>query len=283
MLLFLLFACAPSPALPTPETWQLAGAVSESSGLVASTEHPGLFWTHGDSGTGNYLFAVDATGRVKARIQVKGAELKDWEDLTTDRAGHLWLADSGNNDNDRQDLALHRIPEPDPNGRGEAVIDRTVRFRYPDQTSFPGDGPRNFDSEALFWDSGRLYLLTKHRSDQRTTLYRFPADEGSVVLERVSDFEIGGPKDKTGGKVTSAALSPEGQLAVLTYHAIFIFGRPESGDDWLSRPLATFPLTQTTTRQCEAIVWDGNTVVFGNEEGTLFRVSDPLTRTASFP
>jgi hypothetical protein len=282
--ILLLLACAPSPALPTPETWRIDSAVEESSGLVASVAHPGVFWTHGDSGTGNWLFAVDGTGRVKARVQVKGAELSDWEDLTSDGAGHLWLADSGNNDNDRRDLAIYRVPEPDPAGRGEVRIDRTVRFSYPDQVAFPGDGPRNFDAEAVFWGDGRLYLLTKHRSDQKTTLYRFPADEGTVVLERISEFEVGGPQDKTGGKVTSASLSADGQqLAVLTYHAVFVFGRPAQGDDWLSRPLATFPLAQTTTRQCEAVVWDGGTLVIGNEEGLLFRVSDPLTRTARFP
>ncbi|HMV70464.1 MAG TPA: hypothetical protein PKA64_26725 [Myxococcota bacterium] len=282
ILVLLALGCAATQ--PGPETWRLDGAVAESSGLAASARHPGTFWTHGDSGTGNWLFAVDGQGRVEARVQVKGAELVDWEDLTPDGDGNLWLADSGNNDNDRRDLAMYRVPEPDPDTAREARIDRAVRFSYPDQAAFPGDGPLNFDAEAVFWSEGRLYLLTKHRSDHDTTLYRFPADEGVVVLERVSSFTVGGPDDRSGGKVTAASLSPDGQtLALLTYHAVLLFGRPASGDDWLSRPLSQFPLVQTTTRQCEAVAWDGPALIVGNEEGRLFRVADPTRRATPFP
>ena len=37
--------------------------ITESSGLAASKLHPGVYWTHNDSGDGPYVYAIDsATG-----------------------------------------------------------------------------------------------------------------------------------------------------------------------------------------------------------------------------
>src|SRR5688500_11577539 len=37
-------------------------AIPESSGVVASRKHPGVFWTHSDSGNGPAIFAVSRDG-----------------------------------------------------------------------------------------------------------------------------------------------------------------------------------------------------------------------------
>ena len=52
-----------------------------------------------------------------------------------------------------------------------------MRFFYPEQRNSQIKKQKNFDAEALFWDSGSLYLLTKHRSDMSTTLYTVPIQE----------------------------------------------------------------------------------------------------------
>jgi hypothetical protein len=282
--LVLCFACGPKQAAVDGDLGRLDGAVLESSGLIASARHPGLLWTHGDSGTGNVLFGVRPSGELLTRVQIGGAPLRDWEDITADGEGHLWLSDLGNNVNDRQDLALVRIPEPGPSGEQTVEPDRVLRVRYPDQTSFPPVDTLNYDAEAVFFADGRLYVLTKHRSDQKTTLYRSPGLEGDVILELLSSFDLGGPADRTGGKATSAALHPDGRLlAVLAYHAVFLFERPESGDDWLSRPVHQIPLVQSITRQCEAIAWLGDALVITNEEGRMFRIDAPRLRATPFP
>jgi hypothetical protein len=255
--------------------------VPEPSGLVRSRTHPGVLWTHGDSGNPAELFAVSERGRLLGRVDVRGAGAADWEDLAADDAGHLWIADTGNNSNTRRDLVVYRVPEPDPKDGG-VDVDSTVRYAYPDQDGFPPPA-RSFDAEALFWADGTLWLLTKHRDDLRTTLYRFPATEGRVVLERIEDFEVGGDPDRHGGRVTGADLDPSGRrLAVLTYHAIFVFERPDDGRHWLSRPLRRIDLDQDVTDQCEGIAWDGDALLVANEDRALFRVVDPL-HSARFP
>ena len=50
----------------------------EASGLAASRRTPGLLWSHNDSGE-PVVFALNATGAVKDRVRVTGAQVEDWE------------------------------------------------------------------------------------------------------------------------------------------------------------------------------------------------------------
>lgn len=266
--------------------------IDESSGLAASRRHPGVFWTHNDSGDVPRLFAVTADGRLRGEFSVEGAVLTDWEAITADLTGHLYIADSGNNDNERRDLVVYRVREPDlplsgPPIRGRLQVDRRVEFSYPEQRAFPDPERENFDAEAVFWaphpatGEGTLYLLTKHRSDTRTVLYRFDDLSGTrpIRLVRVGELDVGGAEHAFGGMVTGADATPGGQrLAVLTYHALFVFGRPERSDDYFTVPLARIDLDQSVTKQVEGVAWAGDGLLFSNEQGALFHIDAPLTR-----
>ncbi len=267
--------------------------ISEPSGMVQSRKHPGVFWTHNDSGDRPRIFAVDAGGRLLSEVAIEGAKAIDWEDIATDDAGHLYLGDIGNNWSRRRDLTVYRVPEPDPDAGETAVrVDRAFRIRYPEQTAFPDLSRLNFDAEALFWaprtegETGTLYLLTKHRSDTRTVLYRFESLDagGEVALTRISSFDVGGADAKLGGMVTGADATPDGRwLAVLTYHAVFIFERPARGDDYLSRPLNRIDLVRSIALQCESIAWDGDDLLFGNEQGAILRIPEARQWKGPFP
>lgn len=295
-----------------------ARGLDESSGLVKSRAHDGVFWSHNDSGGKAQLFAVGPTGEDRGVVDVTGARAQDWEDIAVDPQGNLWIHDGGNNANKRRDLTVYRIPEPEALS-GTVAADRAIRFHYPEQTEFP-PAARNFDSEALFWDGGRMYLLTKHRGDTETALYVFPAGfedapapasggdstPASLPLERLGSFDVGGDRGNYGGMVTAADLSPDGQhLAILTYHAIFVFSRPPdvaSGEgessgaassggeassesvNWLAGPSRRIGLAQPLTVQCEAIAWDGGALLFTNEGRAVMRIDAPLDAACtSFP
>ena len=271
-----------------------ADDLDESSGLVASRKHPGVFWSQNDSGGDPELFAIDGTGAHRGRVRVGQAIAKDWEDLAMAPDGSIWIHDGGNNANRRRDLRVYRAPEPDTLD-GVVQADRAVLFRFPDQEAFPDAARVNFDSEALFWDHDRLLLLSKHRSDTKTTLYRFPAGfeedpswdaaamlapgkkPAAVVLERLGSFDVGGDPERYGGKVTAADLSPDGaRLAVLTYHALFVFERPTGTPDWLQGAVRRIDFDQFVTAQCEAIAWDGDALLFTNEQRLVLRIANPL-------
>ncbi len=285
-------ACSESPADSGAFARYQSAELTEPSGLVASRKNPGVFWTHNDSGDEARLFAVTADGQLLGEYAIEGATAIDWEAITTDASGRLYVADFGNNFNDRRDLVIYVVAEPDVEiGRaastGAFPVERVIPFHYPDQNQFPDNDRLNFDAEAIFWAEGRLYILTKHRSDLRTTLYRLddssPTD--SVALVRLDSFEVGGDPRRYGGRVTGADLSTDGQyLAVLCYHAVFIFERPESGDNYLSRTLNRIELSQESTGQVEAIAWDGNALLLTNEAGMIYRIEQPLLpRVEPFP
>ncbi len=245
----------------------------EYSGLVASRRLPGVFWTHNDSGDSPRVFAVRADGSPAAPpgspgrkgVRITGATHVDWEDIAVDDRGHLIIGDLGNNGNARRDLAVYLVPEPGPGDAASAPALK-IPFSYPDQTAFPAPDLA-FDAEALFWARGHLYLLTKHRRDDRTKLYRFEAlDPGRPApLSLLGSYPTGGP-------VTAADASPDGRrLAVLTYTGLWLFVAPGDGEDWFQGEASWTPLW---AGQAESVCFDGDRILVGNEAGDLFAV-DP--------
>jgi hypothetical protein len=250
-------------------------SIQESSGVVASGRFPGVLWTHNDSGDGPVIFAfrrdgsaVQPAGGGCSGIRISGAENVDWEDIASDGQGNLILGDIGNNANERRDLSVYLVAEPDPKTEQGAVALRRVKFRYPDQEAFP-PRQRNFDSEAIFWADGALHLITKHRSDTMGKLYRFPSLESGRehVLDWIATFDFQ-------GRVTGADASADGlKLAVLTYTAVWVFSRESVDVPFFAGTVSWLPIQAD---KCEAIAFADDGLVITNEEGRIFSL--PLDR-----
>jgi hypothetical protein len=278
--------CAWFPPLPAPrleEPWGVyeieSPAIAESSGLVKSRRHPDVFWTHNDSGDVARFFAIDGRGHLLAEYQVDGAQNVDWEDIAIDDAGHLYLGDFGNNANQRRDLVIYRVPEPDPAAPARRVgVDRALHFRYADQETFPDRAHRNFDAEAMLWFRGALYIFSKDRSDTHTRVYRLPdrGGDGELALEPIADLDLGGDPSGLFGNTTAADISPDGRfVALLTYRAVYLYERRGS-DPIPEGPVARIALDPRRTRQAESVAWDGGALLIGNEQRKLFRIPTPL-------
>jgi hypothetical protein len=185
-------------------------AISESSGLVASRRYPGILWTHNDGGQ-QFLFAVDQTGKMLSAFSVPG-NLIDWEDIAIDKAGNLYLADTGSNGMVRTHVAIHRVTEPNPYRRyGNARLNRSWYLRFPEG--------RIQDCEALFVHGGFGYLINKRTPVGVVSMYRFSLGDRrrSIPLQRVSQIALESP-------VTAADLSVDGQrLALTTSDGIYLF------------------------------------------------------------
>ena len=261
--------------------------IDEASGLTASNRHSGVFWTLNDSGGTPRLFAINDQRELLSTLMVKGATNVDWEAITSDGQGHLYIGDFGNNANQRRDLAIYRVQEPAKLAEPNAYLTtpaEVFRFRYREQRAFPDDAELNFDAEAMFYmpqrdgREGMLYLLTKHRSDTRTALYAFRDLKADQVLvpELVDTFDVGGTEHWFGGSVTGASVDPSGRrLAILTYHEIFIFD--VSGDEvTLKKLVGSVKLEQRRTQQVEGIAWDGENLLMVNEQGDVFRLTKAL-------
>ena len=176
--------------------------VRESSGVAPCRFDPQIFWTQTD-GRKPVLFAMDRQGGSHGQVVVDVA-LNDWEDLASDHAGHLYIADTGNNGAVRTQLAVHQIDEPDPKS-----LPSRIKTTQSWTLTFPKEP---FDCESLFIWQGHGYVISKIFNNGKASLYRFPLTPSSkpVMLERVSKLKIESP-------VTSASLSLDGlKMAVLT-------------------------------------------------------------------
>jgi len=287
---------------------EMSGIVRGPAHSLGGPSGDALFWVHNDSGDEPRLFPLDAQARVRIPadladeyrgeasrlgagadastnvwpsmvwpgVRIENAENNDWEDVASDGT-HLYIADLGNNLNTRQNLGIYAVPwESLGNGNGRtATASRYIPVHYPEQADFP-PLDRHFDSESLFFADGKLYAITKHREpfpSQRmqpgANLYRLDSQSETesnplILIDHHPDLTA----------ATAAELAPDGEtLAVLSYTAIWLFERPQSGDAWLSSPSRQLPLDPEAARQVEAIAWlDGETLIATNEQRDWFEV-----------
>lgn len=249
--------------------------VPECSALWASPGQPGLFWTLSDSGAKPRLSALRADGTLASgpvgpwrSVDLKGATNVDWEALTGDASGRMIVCDVGNNISLRKELALYLFQEPRL-GATEVTEFRKVTFAWPDQKSFP-DPELTHDCEAAFMVRGKLYLLTKHRRDTLTDLWRIdiPAVGDKALPVKLARLDAK-------GMVTDAAVSPDGKhLAILTYTFVWVFDLPESGEDFFAGAARSAPLSlPALSWQVEGCSWlDGQTLLLGSEQGDFFQL-----------
>lgn len=223
--------CIPSAlpaqsAMPTLLEWVAPFAtkrLKESSGVAVSRQHPGVLWTHNDSGSDPTVYAVDMGGNLLGRLLLVGAGAVDWEDIALgpcpERAEVpcLYVADTGDNDERRRDVGLYITPEPDDYHGQMRAVARHVALRYPDR-------PRDVEAVAVR-RSGEVLMVTKGRSGS-IELYRIGAAAlraDTAAVERWTRLDIV-PQRMLGRLVTGAAVgSDDGLLAVRTYTQIFFF------------------------------------------------------------
>ena len=196
-------------------------------------------------------------------IYVK-AKNNDWEDLTSDENGNIYIGDFGNNLNRRKNLSII-IVEQNELDEKNAEVDE-IEFEYPDQTKFPPKKKNMyFDTEAFFYFKNSLYILTKSRvkgNYGKTTLYKIPAKEGKYTAEIVDEFES--CKDLECW-ITSADISPNGKkVALLSQKNVLIFS-DFNGDKFLSGKVTKIDLIHRS--QKESITFkDNNTLLITDEK-----------------
>jgi hypothetical protein len=258
------------------------GPAKENSGIVMSRQWPDVFWMHNDSGDEPRIYAVRRDGSVYPSDRygaetpgtlVGGAINVDWEDITTDSLGHLIVADFGNNENNRRDLVLYYLLEPAPTA-GRTACFRRVFFRYPQQRQFPAQADDfNYDAEAIFTIDDQVYVLTKHRSDTRTTLYHFdPAkwrDDEVSPLELVDRFELH-------GQATAADATADGRrLVVATYKSFWLFEIEDQNQPLRGR-VSWLPFTGV--EEVEAVCFADDETLLAADEKTAQLFEVPLSR-----
>ncbi len=259
------------------EIFKLPKTLDESSAVEITTKSD-LIWTLQDSGNEAELYALDQSGNIANTITISNVKNNDWEDLTSDEDGNLYIGDFGNNDNDRKNLSIYKINASDLNKK-EASVSQTISFYYPEQTEFPPKkSNRIFDAESFSYINNNFYIFTKNRSskfDGTTQLYRVPNQPGNHAAKLLGDFKTCGIYKRCA--VTSADISPDGKKAVLlTADKVFVFENFKD-DNFLSGTPTTIELNHFS--QKEGVCFKDNNTVFITDEkdkktgGYLYQLS----------
>lgn len=195
--------------------------IKEASGLaITQGKH---LWTHNDDGI-PALYCLDTLGNIIRTLHLNHPNA-GWEDLTLDSKGTLYVGAFGNNENNKRNLKIYKIPNPD--AIAVPVYDAaSITYHYGDQHAYPpAPSQRNFDMDAFIAKGDSLFLFTKNRTSPftgYTKIYHLSQQPGEYTILPMDSIYLGdGPM--MDNWVTGAALSPdEKTVALLSHRCIWL-------------------------------------------------------------
>lgn len=251
--------------------------LDEVSGMAASHRFVGTLWVHNDGGNSAAVQAIDQEGQSLGSWSVLGAQNRDWEDLAAGPCTAegqpctcLYLADVGDNDSERDEVLVYRVPEPDVDAAssgGQITEREELWFVYP-------DGPHDAEAVLVHPVTGEVLVATKAGVGETLTgVFAFPdvppepRPQGDpVTLELVTWLDLSDLNAQQDA-VTGGAVSPRGRRIVLRTDAdALIFEVPDGGT--LADAFDGEPRFAPTPDE------DGEAVTFSADGRTLFMVGE---------
>lgn len=276
---FILLACqSGSETLRT--LYKLPKKLKEVSGIVYA-EKDKLLWTLEDSGNANKIYGLNVeNGSIERTITVENTSNTDWEDITKDRAGNVYIGDFGNNDNIRKDLCIYKINKNSLENES-AIPAYKISFSYPEQKDFPPKKTKLFfDVEGFFEFKNNFYLFTKNRSkgfDGTILVYKIPNKAGFHQAILIGKLKACSSYNHCA--VTSAAISPDNSKVVLLTHDKIILLEDFKGDNFMNGKQSQLKLNHFS--QKEAVCFTSSeTLIIADEKtnkigGNVYQVSIP--------
>jgi WD40 repeat protein len=262
---FFLLACQQNSNTQLKNLYLLPKKLKEVSGITYFPES-NLVYTVEDSGNANKMYALNSEGKLEKVITISNATNSDWEDITKDKKGNIYIGDFGNNDNERKDLCIYKVAKNELD-KENAVAAYKIFFSYPEQTEFPPKKKEMFyDVEGFFEYQNYFYLFTKNRSkgfDGTAFIYKILNASGTQKATKIGEFKTCDKYNHCA--ITSATISPDGKKVVLLSHDKIVVFQDFKGDLFHKGTQTEIKLNHFS--QKEAIVFqDNNTLLIADEK-----------------
>ncbi|MEY8850119.1 hypothetical protein AB9K26_14965 [Psychroserpens sp. XS_ASV72] len=208
-----------------------------------------LFWVIQDAGNDNYIYGLNSKGDIVKRIELKGVPNEDYEDLTSDSEGNIYVGDFGNNNEKEKTFHIYKVRNPV--SANNSVTPVSISFTLPDDIDYE-------DFESFFIYNNAFYIFSK--SPKKTKLIKVPNQEGKHEAQLISTYKLDG-KDT---KVTSADISDDGKIVVLLNHDKLWKLDDFKNDDFFSGKVEAIDFEHDT--QKEGITFLNDTTVMITDE-----------------
>ena len=235
--------------------FSLPKKLKEVSGIALSQDQK-IIWAIEDAGNKNVVYGLNRQGELTSDVLVENAENNDWEDITKDAAGNIYIGDFGNNENNRQNLSILKLDLKTDSQKSTKVI-QTTKFHYEGQTEFP---PKKsnllYDCEAFVEKDGRFYLFTKNRSkgfDGTFLVFQIPNKEGDFEAKLVGKLKLEG--SYSDAAITSATINSKNQIVLLNHKNINVLSG-FTANDFSSAKIQKIPLNHNSQKEAVVFVDD---------------------------
>ena len=175
----------------------------EEASAIELVKNSDLLWTIEDAGNKNNLYGLDLSGHIVKDNDITNAKNEDWEDLTSDEYGNIYIGDFGNNNKKRKKFTIYKVSNIE--NIGDKTDAEIINFTLPKDV-------KSKDFEAFFLLDNYFYIFSKENST--SILLKVINEAGNHVAELVTDFNLEGKHHK----ITSAAISPDEDVVVLLNH-----------------------------------------------------------------
>ncbi|HKJ06174.1 MAG TPA: SdiA-regulated domain-containing protein [Flavobacteriaceae bacterium] len=173
----------------------------EESSAIEMVSNSKLLWTLQDSGNDNVIYGLNKMGNIIKTIEITNIKNRDWEELTSDKNGALYIGDFGNNARKRNKFSIYKVA----NINNEETTAETIQFKLPRNI-------KSKDFEAFFLYENNFYIFSKERKE--AIVVKVPNTPGLHTAMLVNSFKLKGKRTR----VTAADISDDGKKIVLLGH-----------------------------------------------------------------
>ena len=256
--------------IPLETVMNLPKAVEESSGIAKVGNE---IFTFNDSGDGANIYWIDlGNKKMGGKIKLKGANNKDWEDISY-LNGDLYISDTGGNTTSKKKKTIYKV-------NAESLLSfekKTEEFESWDFNFYNKEKKLNVNCEAMVAEESGVYLFSKENG--QTDIYHL-----NLSIDSTRAIPIATKKIK--GQITGIAKVEEGHYVAVSYHKvgddiyisdIIVVTIPE-GKSW--RESTWTPMKLNLGGQCEGIDYSEGYIYLSSErnnlnKGKLYRMPYP--------
>ncbi|MAO08719.1 MAG: hypothetical protein CL596_08415 [Alteromonas sp.] len=226
-------------------------------------EGTNIVWSVEDSGHDPIVYGFDTkTGELLKTLEVKNAKNEDWEDLTSDKKGNLYVGDFGDSRGKKDDYIIYKLN--DILNADQTIEAEKIVFTLPKKQ-------KRLDFEAFFIYKDFFYLFSKEHGT--VPMFKIPNKVGEHEAKLVKTFKL----DAKGTLITSADINKdENEMVLLNHDQVWVLSNFTS-EDFFSEEVRLIPLHHNTQKEGVCYLTDQTLLITdersGGEGGNLYSLS----------